>query len=157
MVRVVVLTLTLLFIGFILEHLPMPDVLSWLQPPWVALIASLLVMLAPQYFGVWLSIPLGLLLDVEYQYALGTHTLALAVHLTCLLLVLRKLRQANALLSALAIPALILLYQLLLWGLTWMFTAPALPTIWQPVLSSLLVWPWLSGLLRFLLPKLHLR
>ena len=157
MLRVILLILGLLYVGFTLEHLPLPELLNWFQPPWIVLIVSCLVLLAPQYFGLWLSIPVGLLLDVEHQQALGTHTVALAVYITLLLSVLRKLSSASQFLSYLVIPAFVLVYQLVICGLAWAFSSSVLPQWWQPVLSSFIVWPWLFGLIRFLVPKLHFR
>ena len=70
-IRAVILTLLLVFAGFVLEHLPMPDLLSWLQPLWLLLLISILVLHAPHQFGLWLAIPLGLMLDVENHQLLG--------------------------------------------------------------------------------------
>lgn len=53
------------FVAFVFEHLPMPDLLSWLQPQWALLAVTLLVLNAPKVYGLWLAVPAGLMMDAE--------------------------------------------------------------------------------------------
>ena len=52
----VVYILMMLFLAFMLEHLPMPELISWFQPAWVMLIVTVMVLFAPSAFGLWLSL-----------------------------------------------------------------------------------------------------
>jgi rod shape-determining protein MreD len=70
-----------LFLGFVLEHLPLPDLLSWFQPLWILVIITLLVFQSPQTFGLWLAISSGLMMDAEQGALLGTHVFTLSIHI----------------------------------------------------------------------------
>ncbi len=126
-IRAVILTLLLVFAGFVLEHLPMPDLLSWLQPLWLLLLISILVLHAPHQFGLWLAIPLGLMLDVENHQLLGLNVLTLGVHQV-----------------------------LQFWAVALVSENRTPVAIWEPALVSGLVWPWLYALLHVSMKRLHL-
>ena len=72
--------LIMLFLAFVLEHIPVPDMLSWFTPSWVMLVITAMVMFAPAAFGLWIAVPLGLMLDVEHGSLLGLHVLLVGLH-----------------------------------------------------------------------------
>lgn len=152
--RVIISTLLLFGIGFFLEHLPMPDILAWFQPPWVLLIVTLLVLQAPHKVGVWLALPVGLLLDVEQHQLLGFHVLTLTVHITLLQAFCHRLQHFNNLLLTLVVIALVAVHQLVgniaLWGIS----SNAFVPLWQPVLCTALIWIWLRALFVLVIAKL---
>ena len=73
-----------IFLGFVLERLPLPDLfIDWFTPTWVWLVVTVLVLRAPEYFGLWLAIPIGLLLDIEKFEAFGLNVLLWGCTLCC--------------------------------------------------------------------------
>lgn len=144
--RAVITVLILLGIGFFLEHLPMPEIISWFQPPWVLLLVTLLVLHSPHKAGVWLALPIGLLLDVEHHQLLGFHVFTITVYITLLQAFSRQLQRFNDLLLALVVIALVAVHQLVgNFGL-WLVSSDAYVPLWQPVLGAALIWVWLRAL-----------
>ena len=62
--QVIVYVFIMLFVAFVLEHLPLPEVLYLFQPAWVMLVVTAMVLFAPNIFGLLLALPVGLMLDV---------------------------------------------------------------------------------------------
>lgn len=155
--RAIISALLLCGLGFFLEHLPMPDIISWFQPPWVLLIITLLVLHAPHKTGVWLALPVGLLLDVEHHQLLGFHVLTLAVHITLLQALCHRLQRFNQLLLALVVILLVAVHQLVGNLALWMLSSNSYVPIWQPVLGATLIWVWLSAAFSFTLTKLSFK
>ncbi|MDK2778551.1 MAG: rod shape-determining protein MreD [Pseudomonadota bacterium] len=156
-IRAVILIGCGLFLAFVLEHLPMPDILLWLQPSWVLLAVTLMVLSAPATFGLWLALPLGLLLDVEHHSLLGTHILTLVVHIGLLQLLYRRMVMFNFLQQTGVVFVLVMVQQLLIyWGVALVSENVAPVTLWGPALTSALVWPWAYALTHFVMSRLHL-
>lgn len=156
-IRAVILTFFVVFAGFVLEHLPMPDLLSWLQPLWLLLLISILVLHAPHQFGLWLAIPLGLMLDVENHQLLGLNVLTLGVHIVLLQLLYRRLIMFHFLQLTAVMMLLVVVHQVLQFWAVALVSENRVPVaIWEPALVSGLVWPWLYALLHVGMKRLHL-
>lgn len=155
--RAVILTLLFFALAFFLEHLPMPEIILWFQPPWVLLMVTLLVLYAPHWFGVWLALPLGLLLDIEHHQLMGYHVLTLTVHIYVLQLLYSKLKRFNNPLLVIVVIALVVVHQLVGAAALWLIGNPAPVTLWQPVVSAALAWLWLHGLFNLTTENLRLR
>lgn len=156
-IRAVILVSVALFMAFVLEHLPMPDVLLWLQPSWVLLAVTLMVLSAPQTFGLWLALPLGLMLDVEHHSLLGTHILTLAVHIGLLQLLYRRMVMFNFLQQTGVVFLLAAAQQLLIyWGVALVSENMSPVSLWGPALTTALVWPWMYALTHIVIQRLHL-
>lgn len=139
----------LLFLAYVMEHLPMPGLLSWLQPAWVLLVLTALIMHSPSTFTLWLAIPLGLLLDIEHSSYLGLHVAALSIHIYVLQLLYRRIAVFNFLQVLIIVALLIALHQLfMVWAVIALTdNSQPLPMI-QTTLTSALLWPWIYGLTR---------
>lgn len=155
--RATILAIILLFLGLILEHLVLPDLFSWLQIPWLLLFITVLVLHAPERFGLWLAIPFGLLLDAEHFQPFGLNTLTLIVHITFVQILYRRLTLSGWTLSMVVVPVLVGLHQLLANLALWLIDSPARVALWTPVLSTLLLWPWLNFGFQQALTRLNLR
>lgn len=156
-VRAVILAVFLLFLGLALEHLALPDLFSWLQIPWLLLLITVLVLHAPERFGLWMAIPFGLLLDAEHFQLFGLNTLTLAVHITLVQILYRRLTLSGWTLSMVVVPALVGVHQLLANLALWLVDSSVQVAFWSPVLSSLLLWPWLNFGFQQALTRLNLR
>jgi rod shape-determining protein MreD len=136
-----------LFVGFGLEHIPMPELLSWFQPLWLLLMVTLAVLQAPALFGLWLALPVGLLVDVEQGTLLGTHVLALTVHIFLLQKVYQRFEGFNLFQQMMVILILGIAHQLLkFWAGRVIMDLPQALDLWGPPLVSAVLWPWLASL-----------
>ncbi len=137
------------FVAFVFEHLPMPEMLFWLQPLWMMLTVTLLVLYAPAVFGLWLAIPAGLMLDTEAGSLLGLHVVTLAVHIFLVQLFIRRLDGFNFFQQMLMVFILALTHQLVFFWVSKLIQPFPYPVdIWGPALSSALVWPWVFAVTR---------
>lgn len=156
-VRIIILAAMLVFIGFVLEHWQLPGLLNGLAIPWMLLVMTALIISAPQYFGLLLAVALGILLDVEHSQPLGLNACLLVFHTLLVQLNLRRFRLHGWAMVLAVVPILILLdmlfVNLLLLLLGASFTLP----IWQPFLSSFVVWPLFYALYQYALTRMHLR
>jgi rod shape-determining protein MreD len=136
-------SLFLIFMGFTLEHLPLPSFLDWFQPAWVMLTVITLVFFAPHVFGFWLAIPVGLLLDVEHGTLLGLHIILVAVLILLVQLFYRRMYMFNVLQQALVLFLLIVVTEILsYWSMTIISNDVRPVMIWTPALTSAVMWPW---------------
>ncbi|WP_419812147.1 rod shape-determining protein MreD [Bacterioplanoides sp.] len=136
-----------LFLAFVLERLPMPDILDWLQPSWVILAVTILVLRAPTLFGLWLSIPLGLMLDAERGSFLGLHILIIALHIYLLQVLYKRIVMFNFIQQMAVVFLLVVLQQMLTYWVLSVLTNSTRPVdLWLPALTSALMWPWVYAL-----------
>lgn len=156
--RAFFLTICLFFVGFVLEQVSMPSLLDWFTPPWVLLILTVLVLQAPQYFGLWLTVPLGLMLDALYFQPLGLNVLTLAVHVVLIQAGYRRLaRISNFLVSMLIVGVLVGINRTLSYIIMLTLGVQIQEVnLWAPVLVSMLVWPWLYVFVYFSMRRLNL-
>lgn len=150
-----ILGASFLFIGFALEHLPMPELMVWFQPLWVLLVITVLVINAPGLFGLWLSVPAGLMMDAEMGTLLGTHVFTFAVHIFLVQLMLRRFAIFNMVQQSAVIWLLALGHQVLRhWSNQLIVEWPHPVQLGIPPLISALVWPWLYFLGQLLMRRL---
>lgn len=136
-----------LFLAFVLERLPMPEILSWLQPAWVILAVTILVLRAPTLFGLWLAIPLGLMLDAERGSYLGLHILIIALHIYLLQVLYKRIVMFNFIQQMAVVFLLVVLQQMLTYWVLSVLTNSARPVdLWLPALTSAMMWPWVYAL-----------
>lgn len=155
-IRTILLIATTLFFAFVLEHLPMPDMLSWLQPAWVVLAVTILVLHEPKIFGLWLALPLGLMLDAEHGSFLGLHILTLAVHIYLLQILYKRISMFNFVQQMAVVFLLVALQQLLSFWVLSLLTDSVRPIdLWTPALTSALVWPWVYALVHIAMRKIR--
>lgn len=155
-IRYLLVIASTLFIAFTLEHLPMPDILSWLQPAWVVLAVTILVLRTPQSIGLWLAIPLGLMLDAEQGSYLGLNVLILSLHIYLLQRLYKRVSMFNFAQQMGVVFLLVALHQVLRFWVLSTLTDDARPVeIWHPALTSALMWPWVYALVSMALRKTH--
>ena len=136
-----------LFLAFVLERLPMPEILSWLQPAWVILAVTILVLRAPTLFGLWLAIPLGLMLDAEHGSYLGLHILIIALHIYLLQVLYKRIVMFNFIQQMAVVFLLVVLQQMLTYWVLSVLTNSTRPVdLWLPALTSAMMWPWVYAL-----------
>ena len=68
-----------LIIGFILSQMPLPAMLVWWRPEWVAMLVIYWVMALPHRFGIGSAWMAGIVLDVLKGSLLGMNALSLTI------------------------------------------------------------------------------
>jgi len=143
------------FVAFMLEHLPLPELLFWLQPQWALLMVTLLVLHAPRAYGLWLAVPAGLMMDTETGNVLGLHVITFTVHIFLVQLFIRRLDGFNLIQQMLMVLILVLAHQLVLFWVSQVLLPFPIPvSIWSPALTSALVWPWAYAITQLTIRRL---
>lgn len=154
--RAVFLTLTLLFVSFVMQRLNQYGWLAGLQVPWVHLSVAFIVLQAPARFGLLAALIIGLLLDVENMQLLGFNMFGLTVLVVSLRLFHHRLMLAGWPLVILTVPVLALIVRWLGYGILWLLGVDVAFDFWWPLLALFIVWPLQYAILQTVRIKLNL-
>jgi len=117
--------------------------IDWFQPAWVMLVVTAAVLAAPSVFGLWLALPLGLMLDVEKGTLLGLHVLLVALHIYLLQLLYRRMYLFNVLQQGAVLFLMILAEQIIhYWALAVLREDVTPVMLFAPALTTAALWPW---------------
>lgn len=142
--------------AFLLTAMPLPDMVNYYRPPWVALVLMYWCMALPNRIGISTGWICGLLIDVLQGTLLGLNAVGFAILAYFSIVQYQRFRVFPLVQQSLIIGALIFILSLVsLWiryqvdgmELNWNYTLPAL--------SSLLIWPWVFIVLRDLRRHYH--
>jgi rod shape-determining protein MreD len=146
-----------LITAFILMILPLPHWAIAYRPAWVLLVVLYWVMALPHRTGVGIAWLNGLLLDILQGTLLGENALCFAILAYFTLKLHRQIRLLSLPLQTLVIFLLLLLNQLLLFwlqGLQRQFVS--LEWFFGVIITSSLLWPWISMILNNTLKRYRL-
>ncbi len=143
-----------LLAALVLMLIPVHGWLKLLQPYWLALVLIYWVMEEPDHSGLFTAFFYGLLLDVLSGSLLGKHSLSLLVIAYLVSKYARQFRMISFWQLSLIVGGL-LLNDLFIRSLVDWLAHGSLPRLEDllPVISGMLVWPWL----KLLLDHLHAR
>ncbi len=134
-----------LVVALVLTVVPMPARLIDWRPDWLAMAAIWWNIQRPNHFNVGSSWVVGLLLDVLNATWLGQHALALTVTSYFAIRINLQFKMFSLIQQTLLAVALMALYRILLF---WLYTLAGIDvgmaSLGKPLLSDLLLWPWLS-------------
>lgn len=143
------LVLASLAIALTLTILPMPHWAAELRPQWAALTLIYWSLTRPERVGVFWAFGTGLLLDVVSGTVLGQNALALSVVAYLAIELHQRIRIFPLWQQAVSVWLLLLVERLLT---VWILGATGAPTptlwYWLPTFFGMLLWPWLSLVLR---------
>jgi rod shape-determining protein MreD len=135
--------------ALLLTLLPVPAAAQVYRPEWVALVVIYWCLAVPERMGVGVAWVMGILLDVISGALLGQHALALALVAYVALKLHRQTRLFPVWQQAFMVMLLIIMEQMLnLWVQGVIGQPPRSWKYWLPVLTSMLLWPWVFFLLR---------
>jgi rod shape-determining protein MreD len=138
-----------LTVALVLTLLPMPHWAGEFRPQWVALTLIFWALTVPDRVGVFWAFGAGLLLDVVSGSVLGQNALALSVVVYLALELHQRIRIYPMWQQAISVWVLLLVERLLT---VWVLGATGAPTptlwYWVSTFLGMLLWPWLSALLR---------
>jgi rod shape-determining protein MreD len=135
--------------ALVLQIMPMPLVVDQFRPDWVFLVLAYWSLALPSRVNVGVAFLNGLVLDILLGTTLGVHSLAMCISIFVLAANYQRLRNYSVWQQAVVIGILAALYHLVVFWLQHMITdIYFLFTYLWPVLTSMLIWPWLFLLLR---------
>ena len=136
------------FIAFVLASFPMPRLIDYIRPEWVAMTLIFWVLVRPEVAGVFLGFAMGLLLDVLYGSLLGLNAFALSATAFLVILLHSRLRLYNPLQQSFIVFVIIGLFLLLRYWLESVIQGQAKAALLWPSVGSALIWPlWYNLLL----------
>ncbi|NRA21319.1 MAG: rod shape-determining protein MreD [Oceanospirillaceae bacterium] len=145
----IMIVLGTFIVAFMLSQTPLPIILEWWRPEFVALFVIYWMMALPQRFGVGSAWVLGLMLDVIKGSVLGINALALTVIAFSTLLMHKKMRMYPLWQQAIVVFFLIVLNQFIFyWFQAIAGTIAGDFTFLIPAFVSALIWPWVFVVLR---------
>lgn len=141
-------------VAFMLTAMPLPEwAVAW-RPVWVVLVLIYWCMALPDRVGIATAWCVGLLLDVQQGTLLGQHALGLAVVAFVTLLMHQRARVFSLSKQAVVVSSILFIYLVLtLWVRAMIGYPPQHWNYWLPLLTSMLLWPWLFIILRDLRRK----
>jgi rod shape-determining protein MreD len=143
--------------AYMLTIIPLPTWAIAFRPDWAAMALIYWTMALPNRFGVGAGWITGLCMDVLTGTLLGQHAMAFAILAYVSIRLHQRIRVFPLWQQAITVGAMLAITRLLsLWvdGITGM--APGTWLYWAPLISSMLLWPWLFLLLRQIRRRCHL-
>ncbi|MBV2130467.1 rod shape-determining protein MreD [Arsukibacterium indicum] len=138
-----------LLVALLLTVMPMPQQVKLFRPDWALLVVLYWTMALPGRVNILTAFVLGFLTDVLIGTVLGVNALAFSVVAFIVAVNHLKIRNFSVIQQALLMGLFLALYHLLLFWLSHFLTGVYfLPAYLWPVLTGMLVWPWLFWLLR---------
>ena len=136
-----------LLVALLLTVMPMPQQVKLFRPDWALLVVLYWTMALPGRVNILTAFVLGFLTDVLIGTVLGVNALAFSVVAFIVAVNHLKIRNFSVIQQALLIGLFLALYHLLLFWLSHFLTGVYfLPAYLWPVLTGMLVWPWLFWL-----------
>ena len=138
-----------IILALVLQIMPMPVLADQLRPDWVLLVLSYWTLALPNRVNVGVAFINGLILDILLGTSLGVHSIAMCLCIFVLAANYQRLRNYSVWQQAVVIGILTALYHLVIFWLQHLLTDIyfIFEYLW-PVLTSMLIWPWLFLLLR---------
>jgi rod shape-determining protein MreD len=146
-----------IIVALVLQIMPMPAIVDLYRPDWVMLVLSYWVLALPNRVNVGVAFITGLILDILLGTSMGVHSFALCLSIYVLAANYQRLRNYSVWQQSIIIGILSALYNLVIFWLQHLLTDIyfRLDYLW-PVVSSVVMWPWLFWLLRKVRRQLRL-
>ena len=143
--------------ALVLQIMPMPAVVDLYRPDWVLLVLSYWALALPHRVNVGVAFINGIILDILLGSSLGVHSFAMCISIYVLAANYQRLRNYSVWQQAFVIGIMSAFYNLIVFWLQHLLTdVYFLMTYMWPVVSSMVIWPWLFWLLRKLRRQLRI-
>lgn len=144
----IIIVFTLL-IALMASIMPMPLSVDAFRPDWVLIVLVYWCLALPNKINIITAWLMGFILDVLLGSVLGVHAAAMALSVYIVVVNFQKIRNFSVWQQALIIGVLAALYHLLVFWLQRFLTdAVFLTSYLYPVITSVILWPWVFLLLR---------
>jgi len=146
-----------IIVALVLQIMPMPSVVDLYRPDWVLLVLSYWALALPNRVNVGVAFISGLVLDILLGTSLGVHSFAMSLSIYVLAANYQRLRNYSVWQQTIVVGILAALYHLIVFWLQHLLTDVyfLFDYLW-PVLSSMVIWPWIFWLLRRVRRQLRL-
>jgi rod shape-determining protein MreD len=144
----VIILLTLL-IAIIASIMPLPLSVDAFRPDWVLIVLIYWCMALPDRVNIITAWVMGFLLDVILGSVLGVHAAAMAISVYIVAENFQKIRNFSIWQQALITGVLAALYHLVVfWLQRFLIDVAFLTSYLYPVITTIVLWPWVFYLLR---------
>lgn len=144
----VIILLTLL-VAVMASIMPLPLNVDAFRPDWVLLVLIYWCMALPSRVNIITAWLMGFLLDVLLGSVLGVHAAAMAIAVFIVAENFQKIRNFSIWQQALITGVLAALYHLVVfWLQRFLIDATFLTSYLYPVITTIVLWPWVFYLLR---------
>ena len=145
----IVLIIMSFLIAFMLTIIPLPHWAIWFRPNWVVLVLVFYCFVDAKYVGLMLAFVVGLILDTLTGTLLGQHALALVVVAYFVMHFRHRLQLYRFWQQWLLLLLLIFCYQaILFWVQGLIGQLPDVRFYFLSSITSAVLWPWVSIILR---------
>ncbi len=138
------------FVAMVLAVFPMPELLNYVRPEWVAMTLIFWVLAMPTKSGILLGFCMGLLLDVLEGHTLGQSALAMGLLGYLCQVLYPRLRLYLPIQQSLMVFVLVGLYQLVNYWAESMLVGQTETVLLSPALGSAVLWPIWHGILHWI-------
>ncbi|GAC24207.1 rod shape-determining protein MreD [Paraglaciecola mesophila KMM 241] len=129
--------------------MPMPAIVEQYRPDWVFLVLGYWALALPERVNVGVAFIVGLVLDILLGTSIGVHSFAMSLSVFVLAANYQRLRNYSVWQQAVVIGILCALYNLVVFWLMHLLTdIYFMLTYMWPVITSMVIWPWIFWLLR---------
>jgi rod shape-determining protein MreD len=138
-----------IIIALVLQIMPMPSVADVYRPDWVLLVLSYWALALPNRVNIGVAFIIGLVLDILLGTSMGVHSLAMCISIYVLAANYQRLRNYSVWQQAIMIGTMSAFYNLIIFWLQHLLTDIyfLFDYLW-PVITSMVIWPWIFWLLR---------
>jgi len=144
----VIILLTLL-VAIMASIMPLPLSVDAFRPDWVLIVLIYWCMALPGRVNIITAWVMGFLLDVLLGSVLGVHAAAMAISVFIVAENYQKIRNFSIWQQALITGVLAALYHLVVfWLQRFLIDASFLTSYLYPVITTIVLWPWIFYLLR---------
>ncbi|XOV79568.1 MAG: rod shape-determining protein MreD [Aestuariibacter sp.] len=138
-----------ILLALMLQIMPMPIMADPYRPDWLLLVIAYWSLALPHRVSIGVAFFNGLILDILLGTTLGVHSLAMTIVVYILSANYLRLRNYSVWQQAMIVGVLGALYHLLVfWLLRLLNDVDFQFAFLWPVLTSMVFWPWVFGLLR---------
>ena len=136
-------------VGMMLLILPLPHWIVWYRPAWVFMILIFWMIVAPERVGIGVAWMVGLFLDLLTGTVLGQHAFVLSVIAYFMIKFQAQIRSFPLWQKMLLIMFFTGIYLILqYWLMASIGLRPDTWKYWLPIVTTAILWPWVSLLLR---------
>lgn len=144
-----IIILFTLLIALMASIMPMPLNADAFRPDWVLIVLMYWCMALPGRVNIITAWVMGFLLDVLLGSVLGVHAAAMAISIYIIIENHQKIRNFSIWQQALITGVLAALYHLVVfWLQRFLIDVVFLPSYLYPVITTIVLWPWVFYLLR---------
>lgn len=144
-----IIILFTLLIALMASIMPMPLNADAFRPDWVLIVLMYWCMALPGRVNIITAWVMGFLLDVLLGSVLGVHAAAMAISIYIIVVNHQKIRNFSIWQQALITGVLAALYHLVVfWLQRFLIDVVFLSSYLYPVITTIVLWPWIFYLLR---------